>query len=87
MCAWRMRWVARLRPALAAIGLTLRVDPPQWFGESALWVGTGSAPVLSLVGFGPAYHTPGDRPDATTSPELLERVYDAVSSGLRVVLR
>src|SRR5262249_13384051 len=74
--------VERLRPILRGIGLEPNPNPEQWFGESALWIEALDAPLLSLVGFGPEYHTPLDLPETTTSPDLLELVYETLGGAL-----
>ncbi len=79
--------VERIKPMLAAIGLTPTINPPLWFGESALWVESQPAPVVSLVGFGPQFHTPLDLPETTTNSELLLRVYEALGRAIDELLK
>jgi hypothetical protein len=37
---------------------------------------------MSFVGAGPAFHTPADMPENTTSPELLRQAFDAIGSAI-----
>lgn len=73
---------AALCPWLERLGVTPRLDPPRWVGEGALWALAVQAPLISFVGIGPQFHTPADTPEQTTSPELLQTAFDAISGAL-----
>jgi hypothetical protein len=82
---------AGIAEALAPAGLTPTFidadaarDPASWAGEAREWCGLG-VPLVSLTGYFPLFHTPDDLPDAATSPQLLERVHDALVEAARVL--
>ncbi|MCA2207912.1 hypothetical protein [Nocardia rosealba] len=68
--------------ALATAGLAPILNPPKWFGEGELWADASPAPLMSFVGITPAFHTPADTPDNTTSPEALTTVARAVGTAV-----
>ncbi len=73
---------ARLKPALESMGLKVYVNPPRWLGEGALWAEATAAPMLSIVGAGPLFHTPADTPERATSPALMAQAFAALSGLL-----
>jgi hypothetical protein len=44
------------------------------------------APLMSFVGIGPLFHTPGDVPAAVTSPEALETVNAAIGDAVEIFM-
>jgi hypothetical protein len=62
--------------ALRAVGLDLISPAPRWIGEAEAWSRL-ERPLLSVVGAGPDFHTPGDLAQRVTSPAALVRVADA----------
>lgn len=73
---------ARMRPALATLGLTPYFNPPRFLGEAALWANAVKSPMLSIAGVGPQFHSPADTPENTTSPALLRQAYDALAGAV-----
>ncbi|HUY99830.1 MAG TPA: hypothetical protein VMU89_05735 [Thermomicrobiaceae bacterium] len=73
--------VASLQPTRAE----LQLDPPEWRGEARLWAAAGDYALLSFVGAAAVFHTPEDVPSVATSPELLEKVADAVEAAVECV--
>jgi hypothetical protein len=53
-------------------------DPGRWYGEAQEWSSVG-VPLVSLTGYFPLFHTPGDVPSAATTPGLLSRAADALT--------
>ncbi len=87
------RWAASSRPAddRTPLGGALRKGgftvTPRFGLEAAAWAKTAGKdiPVLSFTGLFPQFHTPGDLPETTTSPALMEAAYDAVYDAARAL--
>jgi hypothetical protein len=60
-------------------------DPEKWRGEARLWCRLG-APMLSVVGPFPLFHTPDDLPELATSPALLAGVCRATIDAARLLI-
>ncbi len=73
---------ALLKPALAEADLPAVLNPPTWNGEGALWADGVKSPLMSFVGIGPQFHTPGDVPAEVTNPVLLNTVYLSVGKAI-----
>jgi hypothetical protein len=58
------------------------LNPPKWNGEGELWADATQSPLLSFVGIGPQFHTPGDVPDEVTGPTLLNTVYLSLGQAI-----
>ena len=67
--------------ALRGADLDLITATTRWLGEGEAWSGL-DAPLLSLTGAGTDFHTPGDVPDAVTSPAALAAVAAAVGDAV-----
>ncbi|MBI1386196.1 MAG: hypothetical protein GC150_14920 [Rhizobiales bacterium] len=61
-------------------------DPACWIGESKCWAERG-CPMLSIAGIAPHFHTPGDLPEAVTTPELLQRALTTIGAAARLIAR
>lgn len=61
-------------------------SPEEWIGESELWAPRG-IPMISMAGTSDLFHTPGDLPEAATSPELLTRVRSCVLAAAQALIR
>jgi hypothetical protein len=55
-------------------------DPSRWMGEAQEWCTLG-APLVSVTGYYPFFHTPQDVPSAATTPGLLTRTADALTEA------
>lgn len=75
-----------IKPALANADLPAVLNPPKWNGEGELWANGASGPLMSFTGIDPLFHTPGDIPENTTSPEALETVYAALAEAVETFL-
>ena len=91
--AWMPGAGAALATALAPLGKPLivvddaaRARPESWIGEARVWC-TLDRPLISMAGGFPLFHTPEDLPQRSTTPALLERVYDAAIAAARVVAK
>lgn len=80
----------RVGDVVSSLGVTAQAvaqpgDPWSWFGESSCWARFG-APMISLTGEFPLFHTPEDTIERATTQALLDRVdgvfLDAVRAGL-----
>jgi hypothetical protein len=85
--------IAGAATALEAIGFRTRIadaDPKNWIGEGTRWCTVG-LPLLSIAGTSHWFHTPQDKPEPATHPELLERVgaalLDDVSALFALITR
>jgi hypothetical protein len=77
----------KVAAALQPLHVTPKLNPPQWFGEGALWAQASSAPMMSFVGIGPAFHTPVDTAASTTSPALLAQAQQALDDAVDAWLK
>lgn len=80
------REAAAASDALAAIDLRPVLDPPQWFGEGALWAAATHAPLVSFVGVSPTFHTPADVAATCASPAALLAVTNAIGDAIDACL-
>jgi hypothetical protein len=71
-----------IEPELAKADLLSVLNPPAWNGEGALWAKASPGDLISFTGIHPLFHTSGDIPEATTSPEALARVYQATAKAV-----
>lgn len=76
-----------IEPELEKAGLLPILNPPAWNGEGALWASAFQGDLMSFTGIHPLFHTPGDIPEATTSPEALACVYEAVANAVTQYLQ
>ncbi|NNF80234.1 MAG: hypothetical protein HKN05_19615 [Rhizobiales bacterium] len=60
--------------------------PEYWIGESELWAPRG-APMISIAGTSDVFHTPDDRAELVTSPEILEAVRACVFKASQALIR
>jgi hypothetical protein len=73
---------------LASIGFQPRsgnLDPKTWIGEGTRWCTLGS-PLLSVAGMSHWFHTPDDRADIATHPNLLAAVATALLNDVGALL-
>ena len=77
---------AALKPIFAEADLPPVLNPPRWNGEGELWANAVKSPLISFVGIGPRFHTPGDVPDEVTSPMLLNTVYLSLGKAIDVFI-
>jgi hypothetical protein len=61
-------------------------DDQGWWGEAAVWAAL-DAPLVSLAGSFPLFHTPDDVPGRATSPALLEQQADVLDDLVDRLLR
>jgi hypothetical protein len=73
---------SKIEPELASADLPAVLNPPSWNGEGALWANASPASLMSFTGIHPLFHTSGDVPENTTSPEALATVYQAVARAV-----
>jgi hypothetical protein len=71
-----------IEPELANADLPAVLNPPSWNGEGALWANASLSDLMSFTGIHPLFHTSGDIPQNTTSPEALATVYQAVARAV-----
>lgn len=71
-----------VKPELATADLPAVLNPPSWNGEGELWANAASSDLMSFTGIHPLFHTSGDVPENTTSPEALATVYQAVAHAV-----
>jgi len=91
VCSAERALAESISSSLAPIGVRLRVphtpgDPHCWIGESKCWA-FRNRPMLSIAGLAPQFHTPGDLPERTTSPALLQASLGAISEAARALAR
>ena len=67
-----------IKPELATADLPAVLNPPSWYGEGELWSKATSSDLMSFTGIHPLFHTSGDIPENTTSPEALATVHEAI---------
>lgn len=60
-------------------------EPAGWLGEAVPWVGRSDR-LLSLLGFSPVGHTPQDRTEDVTTPELCDEVYRAIAAACEALV-
>jgi len=74
-------------------GLSITPEQPfnptasaEWIGESELWAPRGD-PMISIAGTSDVFHTPEDKVEAVTSPEILDAVRACVFSAAQALIR
>lgn len=72
----------KMEPELAKADLPAILNPPSWNGEGALWADASTSNLMSFTGIHPLFHTSGDVPQNTTSPEALATVHQAVAHAV-----
>ena len=81
---------ARVGELMSVLNVTIQAvaqpcDPRAWHGESSCWARFG-APMISLAGDFPLFHTPEDTAERATTPVLLERVDGVLRDAVRAAL-
>jgi hypothetical protein len=74
--------------ALGAVGFGERIgsdDPSEWIGEGTRWC-TQRRPLLSVAGVSHWFHTPDDRAEQSTHPDLLATVAPALLDASAALL-
>jgi len=59
-------------------------DPAAWVGEATVWCRWG-APMVSIAGGFPLFHSPEDVPERATTPELLAASFTATLAAARAL--
>ncbi len=75
-----------IKSELATAQLPAALNPPSWNGEGELWANAAGSDLMSFTGIHPLFHTSGDIPTNTTSPEALATVYQAVARAVATYL-
>ncbi|MGH9549664.1 MAG: hypothetical protein ACRD3W_09820, partial [Terriglobales bacterium] len=89
VCSAERNLVESISSTLAPIGARARMPKTPdnshcWIGESKCWA-LRNRPMLSIAGLAPQFHTRGDLPERTTSPELLEASLKAIGEAARAL--
>ncbi len=85
MCSETPDRAASVIDALRAADLNTACSVQNWIGEGTVW-GRMGCPLVSITGAGEDFHTPGDVPEAVTSPEALARVGHAFARAVAAFL-